>query len=113
MNLLALNAILAGCHFRDWIFYIGQIGEGFYLQVIFTADDHDSGAAARRQSGRKWYVSAHATSGEVVQTALKAVLTAVEHEAREEFRYKGQAIFGPHLDVDALVGIADRTVRRA
>ena len=46
------------------------------------------------------------TRGEGVQTALLAVLTAVEHEARERFTYKGQAVFGPHFDVEALAQLA-------
>ena len=47
-------------------------------------------------------MSHEATRSEVVQTALKCVLTSVEHEARESFTYRGRAIFGPHLDVDVL-----------
>ena len=48
------------------------------------------------------------TPSELVQTALKCVLTSLEHEAREHFTYRGAAIFGPHFDVEALVRIADR-----
>ena len=42
----------------------------------------------------------------MIQTAFKAVLTAEEHETREAFRYKGQAIFAPHYNVEALVALA-------
>ena len=52
--------------------------------------------------GRKWLLSKHMTRGEVVQTAFKAVMTAMEHETREQFKYRGQAIFDPHYDVDRL-----------
>ena len=52
--------------------------------------------------GRKWYVSQYSTNSEVVQTALKAYLTALEHEAREKFKWKGVAVFDPHLDLQAL-----------
>ena len=41
--------------------------------------------------------------GEIVQTAFKAVLTALEHEARENFTYRGHSIFDPHWDVEKLV----------
>lgn len=54
------------------------------------------------QHTRKWYVSKFACKSEIVQTALKCVLTSVEHEAREAFKYRGRAVFGPHFDVDAL-----------
>jgi hypothetical protein len=53
-------------------------------------------------TGRKWYVSQHSTDSEVLQTILKAYLTALEHEAREMFLYRGQPIFDPHFDVEAL-----------
>jgi len=73
-----------------------------YLQVVFMGRCTDTGEICR-QTGRKWYLSPFMTKSEVVQTALKAVLTAEEHEARESFRYRGSAIFGPHFDVDSLV----------
>ena len=58
-------------------------------------------------STRRYPISMHATASEVVQTALKCVLVAEEHEAREAFQYRGRAIFGPHYDVEALVGLCD------
>lgn len=67
-----------------------------YLQLRFEAD-------GRAHHGRKWLLSQHMTDSEVVQTALLAVLTAEEHEARERFRYKGQAIYGPHQSAEDLV----------
>lgn len=53
--------------------------------------------------GRKWYISPHMTDGEIVQTVFKALMTAVEHETREQFLFKGVAIFDPHIDLDKLV----------
>lgn len=40
---------------------------------------------------------------EIVTTAFKAVMTAMEHEVRENFRYRGASIFNPHMDPDKLV----------
>lgn len=61
--------------------------------------------------GRRWSLSIHMTAGEIVQTAFKALLTAIEHEAREQFKYKGVAVLAPHFDVDALVANADELQR--
>lgn len=72
-----------------------------YLQVQAWRECLETGQHAL-QKGRKWFLSPHMTKSEVVQTALKAVLAWEEHEAREKFKYRGQAVFGPHLDVDAL-----------
>jgi hypothetical protein len=58
--------------------------------------------------GRKWYLSSYMTRSEIVTTCLKAVLTYVEHEVRENFRYRDKQIFGPHIDVDALAEVCDR-----
>lgn len=96
MTLTELQEILSDIKYCGWAFVAGSLQHGFYIQVAFYAAD-------AWQSGRKWYISTHATRSEAVQTALKAVLTAEEHEARERFRYKDEAIFFPHFDVDELV----------
>lgn len=56
-------------------------------------------------NGRKWRLSEFMTKSEVVQTVFMAYLAWIEHEARELFLYKGEPIFSPHYDVDALVGL--------
>lgn len=89
-------------------FAADRLGDGWYLRVEF---DTPTG----RQHGRKWYVSRHSTESELVQTALKAVLTAAEHEIRETFRYRHRTVFAPHFDVNGLMELADagRTELRA
>jgi hypothetical protein len=103
MTLDQIHDVLESVRYRDWKFVVRYEENSFrpYLQVSFVAD----GAP---QSGRKWFLSTHMTKSEVVQTALKAILTAEEHEAREKFLYRGRAIFGPHFDVDALHEIVER-----
>lgn len=93
--------ILQDVHYKDWFFYLGHDEGRSWLQVKFLAPDAATGAGVV-QAGRKWFLSEHMTRSEVVQTALKAVLTAEEHEARERFAYRGKRIFGPHINVDAL-----------
>ncbi len=95
----------------DWAFHIGVMGTGdiivsTYMQVQFIA-------GGETWRGRKWLLSPHMTEGEVVQTALMACLAAEEHEAREAFRYKGKALFGPHLSLQALLQVADDVAVRA
>jgi hypothetical protein len=78
-------------------------GETTYLQGVFLAPDNDSPRVSRPQHTRKWLLSQHMTRSELVQTAFKCVLTSIEHEAREQFTYKGARVFGPHFDVETLV----------
>lgn len=46
----------------------------------------------------------------IVRAVFAAFLAFVEHEAREGFLYRGARVFGPHIDVDALVEVAGRIV---
>lgn len=54
------------------------------------------------QKTRKWVISQHMTRSEFAQTAFKCVLTSMEHRVREHFKYRGQPVYMPHYDVDAL-----------
>lgn len=93
-----IREALSQLKYKDWEFLLAV--DEAWLQVRFV----DNGIP---WGGRKWTLSRHMTKGEVVQTALKAVLAAEEHEAREKFLYRERAIFGPHYDVDRLVDLID------
>jgi hypothetical protein len=97
-----MTEVLGAIAYKDWAISLGHDDNRPYLQVAFHAD----GVV---HHGRKWFLSRHMTKSEVVQTALMAVLAAEEHEAREHFRYRGRAIFGPHFNVDVLHAMADGT----
>lgn len=91
-----VSAWLASVSYRDWVFHLGKEPDGrLWLQVRFVADGED-------QHGRKWMLSPCMTKSELIQTAMAAVITAQEHEAREHFLYRGKAVFGPHFNVDKL-----------
>lgn len=105
--------VIRACSFRDWTFHVGGMGDGFYLQLRFNARNAEPPLDMVEQSGRKWYISPHSTVSEIVHTVLKAVLTATEHEAREEFMFDGEPIFHPHHSIGALLGIVTDTERRA
>jgi hypothetical protein len=99
-----ISSIVKQITYKDWEFRVIEKGDGFLLQVRFMAPDSDKpGSEPVLQGCRKWYVSSHATKNEVVRTAFKAVMAAVEHEACEAFLYKYVAIFNPHFDPDTVV----------
>lgn len=106
MTLPELADILANCRFGDWTFVCIKNDDTLYLRVCADTVDNVTGGRLS-WCGRKWHVSSHATKSEVVQTAFKAVMTALEHEARERFQYRGRAVLGPHFDVDCLWNLAD------
>jgi hypothetical protein len=97
-----ITEIVDQISYKDWAFVVVEYMSCIYLQVQFDAPDNDAPTNLERQYGRKWMLSPHMTRSEIVQTALKAVLTAEEHETRERFFYKGCTPFAPHFDVDLL-----------
>lgn len=106
MNLQQLHEIIADVSFRNFVFSLEEREGGFLLQVSFPAIDVVTGEPDI-QKCRKWYISRHATEAEVVKTCLLAVIQAMEHEVREEFKYKGKAIFNPHTSLHALYYACD------
>jgi len=100
-NLMRLNKLLRNVKYKNHQFrVVSKPGlDGFLLQSRFSAPCQFQ-KSETMQAGRKWYLSPYMTRSEVIQTAFKAVLTAEEHEVRESFLFKGQAIFGPHIDVE-------------
>lgn len=104
MNLF--DTWLSHVQYKDVQFKVLDDGERRYLQASWPGTDAITGKP-RECKGRKWLLSEHMTKSEVVQTAMAAVLAIEEHEARELFLYKGQPIFGPHYDVEKLVGLCD------
>jgi hypothetical protein len=90
-----------------------QMAHGrFYLQCIapdrFDVDDRGMSAG----HGGKLYLSPFAIESEIVQASFGLIKGYFEHEVREHFRYKGKRVYGPHLDINALLEIADRTAAR-
>jgi hypothetical protein len=98
----ALVSLVRNIEFRNWTMRVGDMGDGWFLQVEFPATDTESGLESTCR-GRKWYVSAWSTPEEVVKTCWLAIEVALRHEAMEDFKYRGHAIFHPHTSLPALV----------
>ncbi len=87
--------------YKNWRFDVAtNVHNTPYLQIVFYDDGQE-------QKCRKWFLSPHMGTDEIVRTAWKAILAAEEHEAAEKFLYRGQAIFNPHFDPDALAEFAE------
>ncbi len=76
-----------------------------FLQIEPTNGTCNSTGEPMQWRGRKWYLSPHMTRSEIVQTAFLATKTAVEHELREHFTFKGVTVLDPHLDMDNLAQV--------
>lgn len=106
LNRSDLESILEDVSYKGDAFRVSNLGEGWFIQHLYKSIDSLTGEA-RLCKGRKWYISPYSCRSEVVLTALKAVITNAEHEAREAFKYKGKTIFGPHMNVDKLFEFCD------
>lgn len=100
-----VKEIIGKVSFNNWKFYVGLMGDGYFVQVSFNALDTYSGNVSE-QHGRKWYISPHSILDEVVRTCFLAVVTAHEHEIRESFTFNDRVIFGPHLSINKLLEVS-------
>ena len=100
-----IRVIFHRIQFNDWTFRITVDGERPVMQVQCAEGVCNVTGEPLLWRGRKWFLSYHMTTTELVQTAFKAVLTAMEHEVREQFKYRGATVFCPHMDVDYLVDL--------
>ena len=106
LNFEQIESILRRISYKDWEFMlVARSDETIYLQIAFSAQDNVT-KEQTHWTGRKWLLSYHMTPSEIVLTALKAVLTAEEHEAREQFKLDGVAPFDPHMNVGKLLELA-------
>jgi hypothetical protein len=56
--------------------------------------------------GGKAYPSEHSTLSEITQLIFGLFKGYWEHEARENFTYKGYRVYNPHINVEALMTVA-------
>lgn len=100
--------VLSRIAYKGWVFNLGGDNGRHWLQVEFyvSALDAQGHAEPGVQKGRKWLLSEHMTESEIVQTAFKAVLSAEEHETREQFLVEGVPVLGPHFDLFALAALS-------
>ncbi|MGE0371907.1 MAG: hypothetical protein AB7Q01_08475 [Gammaproteobacteria bacterium] len=94
-----LRTLVDQIDFRDWEFLVEEDYPHFFLSAVFWADDADTDCLVPQQT-RRWVLDDLSEDG-IVKTALLCVLTAVEHEAREDFYFRGERVFGPHQAVTA------------
>lgn len=94
--------------FNNWEFVTHCSEDRVYIFAVWVAHDN-FGYSCRPapQQTRRWLIRPDASKSEIVQTAFKCVMTAMEHEVREQFLYRDRAVFGPHHDVDKLWSIAN------
>lgn len=105
LSLEQIKELVANCAFEDWDINVRMDGDRPYLQIHVKNGKDAATGSVLEWTGRKWLLSYHMVPNEVVTTAFKAVMTAMEHEVRENFRFKGASIFNPHIDPEMMAEI--------
>jgi hypothetical protein len=93
-----LDAILKSCTFPGYAWHSKPTEGGHLVWASFNAPCSITGTTEDWIT-RKWYVSQFACYSEIVGTLFLLVMTALEHEARENFKVDGVPPFDPHMDV--------------
>lgn len=95
-----------------WSFRTGEENGRMFVQVCVSDEAEASYDMIAKKRvpwrGAKHWLSPHMCRQEVVGTVFGAIRAAEEHEMKEWFRYRGAAIFNPHLSPDALADFARR-----
>lgn len=103
-----ISEIIAGVScdlFPTWKLKLSLEGGHLFLQVHETDGRDTFSDEPLTWSGRKWLLEQTMTETQIVNTCFKAYETAIEHEFRELFRYRGRPVYNPHRCVNALCGL--------
>lgn len=114
MTIEEIKAVVKNCDFPNYTFIVDTDGRGeMYLRAEYWEADTETFQESK-QVTRRWFLNPFQTESEITQTAFKCVITSMEHRVREWFKYKGESVYSPHFDVNALVEIcrAKRFVHR-
>jgi uncharacterized Fe-S cluster protein YjdI len=95
-ELVRIRGVLAMCSFPHYTLDV-VVNNGSYF--IF-------GQYAEGET-RKWVLPPEPDANKIVKTAFRCISSSMEYRARRNFTFKRAAIFGPELDVDKLVEIAN------
>lgn len=113
-NLVARGVweIIREVEYPGYEFIVGSVGDCAYLQARYSEPDVDSAdpdadGQDEFQYTRKWLIEPEWSKEQVVQTALKLVLTSHEHRVREHFRWNGSPVFKPHFKLEDLADMVD------
>lgn len=105
-NLVRLMTVLSRIRFPGVVFELEHREHGLCVRVHCPDGVCAVSGEPAPWSGRAWPVDYTITNGDLVQTAFKALLTAVEHEARELFLFQGEQVMNPHRSME-LVEVYD------
>lgn len=101
-----VKQIVSEIKFENYTFLVTEDREGAKLQAAYPEADIRDPTRIETQYTRKWLISPFSVESEIIKTAFKLCAASSEHRLREGFTWKNTRIFGPHIDVYALLDAA-------
>lgn len=114
INLEEIEKIISDIKYPGFVFHLNK--DPVYIQIQCPDGMDNVTGEPSSWHGRKWFfsydriewlASHHMLEEELVGTAWMATQAALIHEARELFKYKGRAIYGPHFSMKHLLAMCD------
>lgn len=107
LTLERVESIIKAIQYKpNWSFRVEKVYDlcqGFTQSVIgfnifsdFYRLDTVTGLFGSSEGTRAWFVESWRDPSYVVRTCFMAALANEEHECRENFKYDGKTLFGPH-----------------
>lgn len=95
-------------HFEEiWLRRSGTLKpSGYIIYATYMEKDIVTGKN-ELQATRKWVIEPEWTKSQIVQTALKCILTSHEHRVRESFKFEGKRVFSPHFNIDSFKELSE------
>lgn len=88
--------------YPGYTFRVHDCAGGVLVHAGFQAQDNDNPGNQHLywHNTRRWFIETGTSMDGVACTILKLVLCSLEHEAREQLRFDGEAVFHPHKPLD-------------
>lgn len=101
-----VRQIIEQVEFKDRRFEVGELGDGFYVQVLYEEADVDTGVV-ETQRARRWFIEPDSSETQIVETVFKACRVSNDHVLKEHFTYQGRRVYSPHFHIQARMTMSD------
>lgn len=88
---------------REYHYEVGEQGGRVWIQVLCARPDTYTGEYGTGRGGMRFLRDSSMSDSEIVRACFAALTAYEDHESREAFTFMGVRVFGPHIDIMALV----------
>jgi hypothetical protein len=89
-----------------------KYGNRLYIQGEYFAKCNKDPSLESYWYTRKYYLSDHMSSDEIIKTCYVCFEQAVKHEVMECFKVDNKILFNPHINFEELLKVSDKEISR-